>query len=218
MKIDLRQFEVWFVTESQHLYGEETLKQVAELSKEIVSVLNNSPQIPVKIVFKPVLTTPDAIYNLCLDVNSSSSCVGIIAWMQTFSSAKMWITGLKTINKPLLHFHTQYNKYIPWSTIDMDFMNLNQSAHGGREFGFINSSMRLNRKVVVGHCQDGEAVQKINIRTRVACVRQMMQGMKIARFGNNLRQVAVTEGDKVSAEIKFGYSVNGYGLGDLVAS
>jgi L-arabinose isomerase len=217
MKTDLKQYEVWFVTGSQHLYGEETLKQVAEHSKEIALALNNSSQIPVKVVFKPVLTTPDAIYNLCLDVNSSSSCVGIIAWMHTFSPAKMWIRGLKTLNKPLLHFHTQYNRDIPWSTIDMDFMNLNQSAHGGREFGFINTRMRLNRKVVVGHWQDGEAVQQINIWARVACARHMMQGMKIARFGDNMRQVAVTEGDKVSAEIKFGYSVNGYGLGDLVA-
>ncbi len=217
MKTDLKQFEVWFVTGSQHLYGEETLKQVAEHSKEIALALNNSTQIPVKVVFKPVLTTPDAIYNLCLDANSNSSCVGIIAWMHTFSPAKMWIRGLKILSKPLLHFHTQYNRDIPWSTIDMDFMNLNQSAHGGREFGFINTRMRLNRKVVAGHWQDGEAVQKINIWARVACARQMMQGMKIARFGDNMRQVAVTEGDKVSAEIKFGYSVNGYGLGDLVA-
>jgi len=217
MKTDLKQFEVWFVTGSQHLYGEETLKQVAEHSKEIALALNNSPEIPVKVVFKPVLITPDAIYNLCLDANSNASCVGIVAWMHTFSPAKMWIRGLKILSKPLLHFHTQYNRDIPWSTIDMDFMNLNQSAHGGREFGFINTRMRLNRKVVVGHWQDGEVIQKINIWARVACAKQTMQGMKVARFGDNMRQVAVTEGDKVSAEIKFGYSVNGYGLGDLMA-
>jgi len=217
MKTDLKQFEVWFVTGSQHLYGEETLKQVAEHSKEIALALDKNPVMPVKVVFKPVLVTPDAIFNLCLEANSSSSCVGIVAWMHTFSPAKMWIRGLKILSKPLLHFHTQYNRDIPWSTIDMDFMNLNQSAHGGREFGFINTRMRLNRKVVVGHWQDGEVVQKINIWARVACARQMMQGMKVARFGDNMRQVAVTEGDKVSAEIKFGYSVNGFGLGDLVA-
>jgi L-arabinose isomerase len=217
MKISLNQYEVWFVTGSQHLYGEETLKQVAEHSKEIASALNKSENVPVKVIFKPVLTTPDSIYQLCLDANSTKNCVGIIAWMHTFSPAKMWIGGLKILQKPMLHFHTQYNRDIPWSTIDMDFMNLNQSAHGGREFGFINTRMRLNRKVVVGHWQDPEAIQKINIWARVACAKYDMQGMKIARFGDNMRQVAVTEGDKVSAQIKFGYEVNGYGLGDLAA-
>jgi L-arabinose isomerase len=217
MKISLNQYEVWFVTGSQHLYGEETLKQVAEHSKEIASTLDKSDNIPVKVIFKPVLTTPDSIYQLCLDANSTKNCVGIIAWMHTFSPAKMWIGGLKILQKPMLHFHTQYNRDIPWSTIDMDFMNLNQSAHGGREFGFINTRMRLNRKVVVGHWQDSEAIQKINIWARVACAKYDMQGMKIARFGDNMRQVAVTEGDKVSAQIKFGYEVHGYGLGDLVA-
>jgi L-arabinose isomerase len=217
MKTSLNQYEVWFVTGSQHLYGEETLKQVAEHSKEIASALDKSANIPVKVIFKPVLTTPDSIYQLCLDANSTKNCVGIIAWMHTFSPAKMWIGGLKILQKPMLHFHTQYNRDIPWSSIDMDFMNLNQSAHGGREFGFINTRMRLNRKVVVGHWQDPEAIQKINIWSRVACAKYDMQGMKIARFGDNMRQVAVTEGDKVSAQIKFGYEVNGYGLGDLVA-
>ncbi len=217
MKTDLNQYEVWFVTGSQHLYGEETLKQVAEHSKEMAKALDNSTEIPVKVVFKPVLTTPDSIYKLCLDVNNAENCIGIIAWMHTFSPAKMWIRGLKVLQKPMVHLHTQYNRDIPWSTIDMDFMNLNQSAHGGREFGFINSRMRLNRKVVVGHWKDVEVIQKLNIWSRVACSRYDMQGMKIARIGDNMRQVAVTEGDKVSAEIKFGYSVNGYGLGDLVA-
>jgi len=217
MKTDLNQYEVWFVTGSQHLYGEETLKQVAEHSTEIAKAFDNSEVIPVKVVFKPVLTTPDAIYKLCVDANSSKNCVGIIAWMHTFSPAKMWIGGLKALQKPMAHLHTQYNRDIPWSTIDMDFMNLNQSAHGGREFGFINARMRLNRKVVVGHWQDEEVIQKINIWSRVACAKYDMQGMKVARIGDNMRQVAVTEGDKVSAEIKFGYSVNGYGLGDVVA-
>ncbi len=217
MKINLKQYEAWFVTGSQHLYGEETLKQVAAHSKEIAEAFNRSKIIPVKIVFKPVLTTPDSIYKLCLDANSSENCIGIIAWMHTFSPAKMWIGGLKILQKPMVHLHTQYNRDIPWSTIDMDFMNLNQSAHGGREFGFINSRMRLNRKVVVGHWQDDEVIQKLNIWSRVACAKYDMQGMKIARIGDNMRQVAVTEGDKVSAEIKFGYSVNGYGLGDVVA-
>jgi L-arabinose isomerase len=217
MKISLEQYEVWFVTGSQHLYGEETLKQVAEHSKEIAAAFNSNNQIPVKVVFKPILTTPDSIYQLCLDVNNAKNVVGIIAWMHTFSPAKMWIGGLKVLQKPMVHLHTQYNRDIPWSSIDMDFMNLNQSAHGGREFGFINSRMRLNRKVIVGHWQDPEVIQKLNIWARVACAKYDMQGMKIARIGDNMRQVAVTEGDKVSAEIKFGYSVNGYGLGDLVA-
>jgi L-arabinose isomerase len=217
MKIALDQYEVWFVTGSQHLYGEETLRQVAEHSKEIATALDKSDKIPVRVVFKPVLTTPDSIYQLCLDANSTKNCVGIIAWMHTFSPAKMWIRGLKILQKPIAHLHTQYNRDIPWSSIDMDFMNLNQSAHGGREFGFINTRMRLNRKVIVGHWQDEEVIQKVNIWSRVACARHDMQGMKVARFGDNMRQVAVTEGDKVSAEIKFGYSVNGYGLGDLVA-
>jgi L-arabinose isomerase len=217
MMTDLNQFEVWFVTGSQHLYGEETLKQVAEHSKEIADVYDDSKSIPVRVIFKPVLKTPDEIYKLCQEANNVDTCVGIIAWMHTFSPAKMWIGGLKILQKPIAHLHTQYNRDIPWSTIDMDFMNLNQSAHGGREFGFINSRMRLNRKVVVGHWQENEVIQKLNIWSRVACAKQEMQGMKIARIGDNMREVAVTEGDKVSAQIKFGYSVNGYGLGDVEA-
>ena len=217
MKIDLNNYEIWFVTGSQHLYGEETLKQVAEHSNEIAQAFDASESIPVKVAFKPVLTNPDSIYRLCMDANTTVNCVGIIAWMHTFSPAKMWIAGLKSLQKPMLHLHTQYNRDIPWSTIDMDFMNLNQSAHGGREFGFINTRMRLNRKVVVGHWQDPEIKEKIDVWSRVACAKYDMQGMKIARIGDNMRQVAVTEGDKVSAEIKFGYSVNGYGLGDLVS-
>lgn len=215
MNKSLDQYEVWFVTGSQHLYGEETLRQVAEHSIEIANAYNDSESIPVRIVFQPVLKTPDEIFKLCQEANNEDKCVGIIAWMHTFSPAKMWIGGLKILQKPMAHLHTQYNRDIPWSTIDMDFMNLNQSAHGGREFGFINSRMRLNRKVIVGHWQDEEVIQKLNIWSRVACAKQDMQGMKIARIGDNMREVAVTEGDKVSAQIKFGYSVNGYGLGDV---
>lgn len=216
MNDDLKQYEAWFVTGSQHLYGEDTLKQVAEHSAEISNAFNGNVSIPVRIIFKPVLTTPDAIRTLLQEANNAKNCIGIIAWMHTFSPAKMWIGGLKNLQKPMLHLHTQYNRDIPWSTINMDFMNLNQSAHGGREFGFIQSRMRLNRKVVVGHWQDEEVIQEINIWARVAAAKYHMQEMKIARIGDNMRQVAVTEGDKVSAEIKFGYSVNGYGLGDVV--
>ena len=207
--------EIWFVTGSQHLYGEETLKQVAEHSKEITNGLDESEQIPVRIVFKPVLKSSEEIYSLCQEANSSKNCIGLIAWMHTFSPAKMWISGLKILQKPMLHFHTQYNRDIPWGEIDMDFMNLNQSAHGDREFGFMMSRMRLERKVVVGHWKDEKAVAHIGIWSRAAAAWHDWQGAKFARFGDNMRFVAVTEGDKVEAEIKFGYSVNGYGIGEL---
>ncbi len=214
--IDLKKKEVWFVTGSQHLYGEETLLQVAEHSKTIAASLNDTDEIPVKIIFKPTVKSADEIYAVCMEANTTKDCIGIIAWMHTFSPAKMWIGGLKILNKPLLHFHTQFNRDIPWATIDMDFMNLNQSAHGDREFGFIMSRMRLNRKVVVGHWQDPESLGKINAWTRAACGWNDWQTAKFVRFGDNMRNVAVTEGDKVEAEIKFGYSVNTYGVGDLV--
>ncbi len=213
--IDLSQYEIWFITGSQHLYGEEALKKVAEHSQAITLGLNDNGNFPLKVVYKPVVTRPDEIYQLCLDASVSEKCVGLIAWMHTFSPAKMWIAGLKVLDKPFLHLHTQFNSEIPWSTIDMDFMNLNQSAHGGREFGFIGTRMRLNRKVVVGYWQDPDVLEKIDTWTRAACARQDAQGAKFARLGDNMREVAVTEGDKVSAQIQFGYSVNGYGLGDL---
>jgi L-arabinose isomerase len=214
--INLKNLEVWFVTGSQFLYGEETLKQVAAHSQQIAKELNTGDKLPVTVVFKPVLKTPDEIYQLCQDANSSKSCIGLIAWMHTFSPAKMWIGGLKILQKPLLHLHTQFNRDIPWNEIDMDFMNLNQSAHGDREFGFMMSRMRLNRKVVVGHWQDPKVVAGINTWTRAAAGWNDMQGARYCRFGDNMRQVAVTDGDKVEAEIKFGYSVNGYGIGDLI--
>ncbi|MBM3421120.1 MAG: L-arabinose isomerase [Bacteroidetes bacterium] len=208
--------EVWFVTGSQHLYGAETLKKVAADSEVIARSLNEAGNIPVTVVFKPVLTTPDAIYKLCTEANVERSCVGLITWMHTFSPAKMWIRGLKSLEKPFLHFHTQFNQDIPWDTIDMDFMNLNQSAHGGREFGYICSRLRIDRKVVVGHWHDTDAVGKIAIWTRAAVAFDESRNLKIARFGDNMRDVAVTEGDKVSAQIKMNYSVYGYGVGDLV--
>ncbi|MBK8424944.1 MAG: L-arabinose isomerase [Lewinellaceae bacterium] len=212
---DLKKLEVWFVTGSQHLYGEETLRQVAEHSQTIARALDTSAKIPVRVVFKPVVKTPDEIYQLCQASNTDSSCIGIVAWMHTFSPAKMWIRGLQSLQKPMCHLHTQFNRDIPWGNIDMDFMNLNQSAHGDREFGFMVSRMRLRRKVVVGHWQDPQVHERLNIWMRAAAARFDWQGAKFARFGDNMRQVAVTEGDKVEAEIKFGYSVNGYGVGDL---
>lgn len=214
---DLSQFEVWFVTGSQHLYGPETLKQVAEDSKKIVKGLNSSGRLACKVIFKPVLTTPDAITELCVEANTAKNCVGIMTWMHTFSPAKMWIAGLRTLQKPFAHFHTQFNRDIPWDTIDMDFMNLNQSAHGGREFGFICTRLRKQRKVIVGHWQDPEPQQRLDVWMRAACAWYDAQGMKVARFGDNMREVAVTEGDKVEAQKQLGYSVNGYGVGDLVA-
>jgi L-arabinose isomerase len=208
--------EVWFATGSQHLYGEETLKQVAKHSAAISKFLNDVETIPVKIVFKPVLKSTEEIYNLCMDANASNNCIGVVAWMHTFSPAKMWIGGLKILHKPLLHLHTQFNRDIPWNEIDMDFMNLNQSAHGDREFGFIASRMRLRRKVVVGHWQDKNVLKKIEIWIRASAGWNDWQGAKFVRFGDNMRYVAVTEGDKVEAELKFGYSVNTHGVGDLV--
>ena len=213
--INLKTLEVWFVTGSQNLYGEETLKQVATHSQQIVKELDASSLIPLRIIFKPVLKNPEEIFSLCQEANTSKNCIGIIAWMHTFSPAKMWIGGLKILNKPMLHLHTQFNRDIPWSTIDMDFMNLNQSAHGDREFGFIMSRMRLNRKVVVGHWQDKNVQQRLQTWMRAASGWHDWQNARFCRFGDNMRQVAVTEGDKVEAEIKFGYSVNGYGIGDL---
>jgi L-arabinose isomerase len=211
-----KNLEVWFVTGSQHLYGPETLKQVACDSQNIVKAFNETSVIPAQVVFKPVLTTPDAITALMIEANSSTACIGIITWCHTFSPSKMWINGLKILQKPLLHFHTQFNRDLPFGEIDMDFMNLNQSAHGDREHGFIMSRMRLNRKVVVGHWQDAEVVSKIAIWIRATAAWNDLQHMKVARFGDNMREVAVTEGDKVAAQIQFGMSVNGYGVGDIV--
>jgi L-arabinose isomerase len=214
--IDLKQYEAWFITGSQHLYGAETLKQVAANSKQIAAALSDSSSIPVEIVFKPVLTTPDAIRELCLDANNAPKCIGLICWMHTFSPAKMWIAGLSALRKPFVHLHTQFNREIPWDTIDMDFMNLNQAAHGDREFGFIGTRMRKNRAVVVGYWKDADVQQELGMWTRVACAWADAQGGRVARFGDNMREVAVTEGDKVEAQMKFGYAVNGYGMGDLV--
>jgi L-arabinose isomerase len=212
----LKKTEVWFITGSQHLYGPDTLKQVAADSGAIAAFLGKSAGILSKVVFKPVLTTPDSIYEICSQANNDPKCIGLIAWMHTFSPAKMWIRGLNILHKPLLHLHTQLNRDIPWETIDMDFMNLNQSAHGDREFGFIATRMRLNRKVVVGHYKDPETVGRIAVWIRAAAAFDDAQTMKVARFGDNMRDVAVTEGNKVSAQLRLGYSVYGYGVGDLV--
>lgn len=211
-------FEIWFVTGSQHLYGKKTLQQVTDNLTIISNFLDSTPSIPVNIVYKPTVKTPDEITQLCIDANTKANCIGLICWMHTFSPAKMWIQGLQILNKPFMHLHTQFNRDIPYDNIDMDFMNLNQSAHSGREFGFIVSRMRISRKVVVGHWKNKNVHQKIENWTRAAIGVHSLKNCKVARFGDNMRQVAVTEGDKVSAQIALGMSVNGYGIGDLVKS
>ncbi|RZK34442.1 MAG: L-arabinose isomerase, partial [Hymenobacter sp.] len=213
--IDISTYEAWFITGSQHLYGPGTLEEVARHSQQIAAELGS--KLPIRIVYKPVLTGPAEIYKLMQEANTTENCVGLIAWMHTFSPAKMWINGLKILQKPLAHLHTQFNRDIPWGEIDMDFMNTNQSAHGDREFGFIGTRMRLNRKVIVGHWQSADVQERLSIWGRVACAWADWQGARFVRFGDNMRYVAVTEGDKVEAEIKFGYEVNTYGIGDLVA-
>ena len=212
----LSKYEVWFVTGSQGLYGEETLDQVAADSKKIADYYDSLEAIPVRVVYKPVLTTANAILAMADEANANEACIGIVSWMHTFSPAKMWIAGLEALRKPLLHFHTQYNREIPWDAIDMDFMNLNQAAHGGREYGFIVSRLRKQRKVVAGHWKDETILPGITSWIRAAAAWADAQAGKVARFGDNMRDVAVTEGDKVEAQIKFGYSVHGYGVGDLV--
>lgn len=208
--------EVWFITGSQHLYGPETLAQVAEHSQKIVAELEKSSFIPVKVIVKPTVKTTEEIFETIAAANQAENCIGIITWMHTFSPAKMWIRGLKILQKPLLHLHTQFNRDIPWSTMDMDFMNLNQAAHGDREFGFMVSRLRKNRKVVVGHWSEERVQKQIGDWSRVAAGWDDWQGAKFARFGDNMRFVAVTDGDKVEAETQFGFSVNTWGIGDLV--
>ena len=213
----LSDYQIWFLTGSQHLYGPEAIEQVGAHSREIAAYLDDLAEIPLQVVYKPVLTTPEEILAACSDANTDTQCVGVVAWMHTFSPAKNWIAGLTTLQKPLLHLHSQYNRDIPWSEIDMDFMNLNQAAHGDREFGFMMSRLRLRRKVVVGHWRDTRVQGQVAVWARAAAAWHETQGMKVARFGDNMRNVAVTEGDKVAAQAQFGYQVNGYGVGDLVA-
>ncbi|MER5268879.1 L-arabinose isomerase [Actinosynnema sp. NPDC002837] len=208
--------QVWFLTGSQHLYGPETLEQVAQQSQQIQRMLTESGRIAAEVVWQPVLTDTAAIRDVMLAANADPSCIGVIAWMHTFSPAKMWITGLDALRKPLLHLHTQLNEALPWSTIDMDFMNLNQAAHGDREFGFIQTRIGVPRKTVAGHASDPLLADRIDGWVRAATGYSHLNGMKLARFGDNMRGVAVTEGDKVEAELRFGVSVNTYGVNDLV--
>ena len=209
--------EVWFLTGSQSLYGPETLEQVAQQSQEVFALLEASVEIGVRLVWKPVLLTAEAIRRTCLDATADDACIGVITWMHTFSPAKMWIGGLDALRKPLLHFHTQANVSLPWDTIDMDFMNLNQAAHGDREFGYIETRLRVRRKTVVGHAGDPVVLRRIGAWAQAAVGFHASQHLRLARFGDNMRDVAVTEGDKVEAQLRFGLSVNTYGVNDLVA-
>ncbi|MEO6004428.1 MAG: L-arabinose isomerase [Opitutus sp.] len=209
--------EIWFVCGSQHLYGPGPLKQVADNAQKVATALAASKKIPLKIIFKALLTTPEEITRLCQQADADQNCAGLVLWMHTFSPAKMWIRGLSTLKKPFCHLHTQFNRDLPWDVIDMDFMNLNQAAHGDREAGFLHTRLRLNRKVVVGHWSDVEVQERLGAWVRAARAWHDWQGAKFARFGDNMRYVAVTEGDKVATELRFGFSTNGYGVGDLVA-
>jgi L-arabinose isomerase len=211
-------FEVWFITGSQHLYGDEVLGQVAEQSRQVAAGLDAAAGIPVRVVHKQPVTSPESIHGVILEANASDQCVGLIAWMHTFSPAKMWIAGLRALQKPLLHLHTQFNRELPWAEVDMDFMNLNQSAHGDREFGYLATRMRLRRKTVAGHWTDPSVLERIGTWSRAACGWHEAQSLRVARFGDNMREVAGTDGDKVDAQIRLGVSVNGYGVGELASA
>jgi L-arabinose isomerase len=214
---DFSRLEIHFVTGSQHLYGAEALRRVDEHAKTVVGALNASGEIPHKVVFHPALTTSAEITRFVHAANADAHCIGVIAWMHTFSPAKMWVEGLRALSKPLADFHTQFNRDIPWGEIDMDFMNLNQTAHGGREFGHIGARLRLPRKVVVGHWEDASVRASLAAWARAARGWHVSRNLRLARVGDNMRHVAVTEGDKVSAQIRFGWEVNTFGVGDLAA-
>ena len=210
--------EIWFLTGSQSLYGEETLKTVAEQSQEVCAMLSKNINVPVTIVWKPVLLTPEAIRRAMIDASASENCLGVITWMHTFSPAKMWISGLNALQKPLLHLNTQLNSQLPWATLDMDFMNLNQAAHGDREYGHIAARLNVPRKVVVGHVSEAMTNTRIADWIRATIGWDTAQNLKLARFGDNMRYVAVTDGDKTSAQMRFGMSIEAYGVNALIAS
>lgn len=214
--LTVKPYKFWFVTGSQHLYGEEALKEVEANSKQVVESLNREGNFPNEIVFKAVLTTADDVYKLVLEANSDEDCAGLITWMHTFSPGKLWIAGLKALQKPLLHLHTQFNRDIPWDAIDMDYMNLHQSAHGDREYGFTVTRLRAPRKVVVGYWKHEDVQEKIRGWMKTAVAVSESRNIRVARFGDNMRNVAVTDGDKIQAQIKFGWTVDYYGIGDLV--
>jgi L-arabinose isomerase len=209
--------ELWFLTGSQSLYGQETLDQVAGQSQDIAARLDAKAEVPVGVVWKPILLEAESIRRRMLEANASDECVGVIAWMHTFSPARMWIAGLGALDKPLLHLHTQAGMELPWSTIDMDFMNLNQAAHGDREFGYMQSRLGVPRKTVAGHVDSPSVARRVGEWARAALGAAELRSLRLARFGDTMRDVAVTEGDKVQAQATFGVSVNAYSVNDLVA-
>ncbi|MGZ4334274.1 MAG: L-arabinose isomerase [Gaiellaceae bacterium] len=212
----LGKFEIWFVTGTQQMYGDAVLRRVDEHAREVAGALDAAAAIPVSVRHKGMALTPESIRSVCLEANAADACVGVVIWAHTFSPAKMWIAGLSALRKPLLHLHTQFNRELPWAEIDMDFMNLNQAAHGDRELGFIETRMRLRRKTVVGHWSDPAVLERIATWARAACGWREAQTLAVARFGDNMRQVAVTEGDKVEAQLRLGVSINGYSVNELV--
>ncbi len=211
----LEQFEVWLLAGSQEMYGRSVLQAVEEHAREVAAALDADEAVPVRVVYREVATGSDAILRVAREANATDACLGVIAWMHTFSPAKMWIAGLAALQKPLLHLHTQFNRDLPWSEIDMDFMNLNQSAHGDREFGFVETRMGVRRKTVVGHWGDPDVAARIGVWARAAAGWHEAHELRVARFGDNMREVAVTDGDKVEAQIRLGVSVDGYGLEPL---
>ena len=208
--------EIWFVCGSQHLYGPGPLQEVASNAEKFAAALDESEHVALPVRYKALVTTSAEVTKLMQEASGDEACAGLILWMHTFSPAKMWIRGLSALNKPFCHLHTQFNRELPWADIDMDFMNLNQAAHGDREAGFLHTRMRLERKVVVGHWSDPEVQERLGVWARAAHAWHDLQGAKFVRFGDNMRYVAVTEGDKVASELRFGFEVNTHGVGDLV--
>jgi L-arabinose isomerase len=212
----LGEYEIWFAVGAQELYGDEAVRSVDEHGREIAATLDASDAIPVSVNYRGTVVAPASIQAVCLEANAAPACVGVVIWAHTFSPAKMWIAGLSVLAKPLLHLHTQFNRELPWSELDMDFMNLNQSAHADRELASLQTRARIRRKTVVGHWRDPATTERIGIWARAACGWHEARTLLVARFGDNMRQVSVTEGDKVQAQLQLGFSVNGYGVGDLV--
>lgn len=217
MNHDTKQYEFWFIAGTQPLYGPEVIDAVNDHAKIMAKGINDSKEIPCTVVYKPAVHDSQSIEQTIMAANADEKCVGIITWMHTFSPSRRWINGLNKLEKPMLHLNTQFNRDIPWNEIDMDFMNLNQSAHGDREFGFIGARLRLPRKVISGYWQDPKTLGRIGHWMRSAIGVFESKRLKVCCFGSNMREVAVTCGDRVEAEIKLGWSINTYGVGDLIA-
>ena len=214
--MQMKEYEFWFVVGSQFLYGPEVLEIVASRAKEMADTMNKSGILPCKVVYKVTVKTPEEISNVVKEANYQDKCAGLITWMHTFSPSKMWIDGLSKLQKPYCHFATQYNREIPNDEIDMDFMNLNQAAHGDREHGFIAARLRMPRKVIMGYWQDEDVLKRLGDWMRSAVAAAFSRSLKVMRFGDNMRNVAVTEGDKVGVQMQLGWQVNTWPVGELV--